>query len=83
MKSSYSQNLLKVRDILGSWDAVGRACGGLSGKAIMKWRDQGRPPRTEYTGETRYAVMIQNATDGKIRINDLLPNAAELKRLSQ
>lgn len=71
--NEYSTNLEKTREILGSYAAVGQACGGLSGKAIMKWRDNGRPPRTEYTGETNYAGMIEKATNGKVKKIHLLP----------
>jgi hypothetical protein len=69
----YVENLKKVRGILGSYDAVGKACGGLSGKAVMKWRDKGRPPRTEYTGETDYAKRLAEATQGQVSERDLIP----------
>lgn len=69
----YSQKINEARDLLGSYDAVGQVCGGISGKAIMKWRDRGRPPRSEYTGETNYAALIENATEGKIKAIDLIP----------
>jgi hypothetical protein len=71
--NTYSQSLLKARAILGSYDALGKACGGLSGKAVMKWRDKGRPPRTEYTGETNYAKLIETATEGAVNAADLKP----------
>jgi hypothetical protein len=72
--SEYTESLIKVRSILGSYDAVGVACGGLSGKAVMKWRDKGRPPRTEYTGETQYAKAMSLATQGKVKAEDLIPS---------
>jgi len=71
--NTYSENLLKARDILGSFDAIGTACGGISGKAVMKWRDKGRPPRTEYSGETKYSELIEKATKGEVKSSDLLP----------
>jgi len=71
--NTYTKNLLKVRDILGSFDAVGEACGGLSGKAVMKWRDKGAPPRTEYTGETQYAKNLEKATNRQVKASMLLP----------
>ena len=71
--NNYSQKILEIRGILGSYDAVGKACGGISGKAIIKWRDRGRPPRTEYTGETQYASMLEDATQGVVKASDLLP----------
>lgn len=69
----YRENLLKAKNHLGSFDALGKVCGGISGKAIMKWRDKGCPPRTEYTGETCYAKLIHNATNGLVKECDLLP----------
>jgi hypothetical protein len=71
--NNYSQKILEIRRILGSYNAVGKACGGISGKAITKWRDRGRPPRTEYTGETQYASMLEDATLGVVKAKDLLP----------
>ena len=68
----YSQKINEARNLLGTYDAVGRVC-GLSGKAIMKWRDRGRPPRTEYTGETKYAALIETACNGLVKASDLLP----------
>lgn len=76
---TYISSLIKARDILGSFDAIGAACGGLSGKAVIKWKNNGRPPRTEYTGETNYAIMIESATKGKVKRADLLPVIAKDK----
>lgn len=76
---TYISSLIKARDILGSFDAIGAACGGLSGKAVIKWKNNGRPPRTEYTGETNYASMIESATNGKVKRADLLPVIAKDK----
>jgi hypothetical protein len=73
----YSENLHKARSILGSYDALGKACGGLSGNAVKKWRDNGRPPRTEYTGETNYAQLIEEATSGAVSAVDLLPTLSK------
>jgi hypothetical protein len=71
--NSYSLNLQKAKNLLGSYEAVGRACGGLSGKAVIKWHKKGKPPRTEYTGETNYAALIEKATGGEVNREDLLP----------
>jgi hypothetical protein len=70
---TYTDSLQKARDILGSYDAIGVVCGGLSGKAVMKWKKNGRPPRTEYTGETDYAGLIESATNQKVKRSELLP----------
>jgi len=36
----------------------------LRGPSIYKWRESGRLPRTEWTGETNYAAVIAEATKG-------------------
>lgn len=64
-------SLLKAKDLIGSYDAIGMVC-GVSGKAVMKWVRSGRLPRTEYTGETAYAYAIELATSGAITANDLM-----------
>lgn len=35
-------------------------------QAVRKWEAKGRLPRTEWTGETDYAGVIERATKGKI-----------------
>ena len=45
---------------------------GVTKQAIWKWRNQGRLPRTEWTGETNYAAMIEKATNGAVTRDDLL-----------
>ncbi|MBW9309360.1 helix-turn-helix domain-containing protein [Escherichia coli] len=37
---------------------------GVSQRAIYKWMDNGKLPRTEYTGETNYAEKIAHASNG-------------------
>ena len=53
---------------------VAREC-GVSPPSVCKWRDHGRLPRTELTGETRYAQTISRMTD-KI-------NTAEIKQITR
>jgi hypothetical protein len=77
--NSYISSLEKAREILGSYDAIGIVCGGLSGKAVLKWKKNGRPPRTEYTGETHYASLIASATKRKVKRSDLLPDISKAK----
>lgn len=75
--NAYVTNLTRAKNILGSWDAVGSVCGGLSGKAVMKWRNNGRPPRTEYSGETNYAELIETATSGQVKKHELIPKVSK------
>lgn len=70
--NTYSEKLLEAKVILGSFAKVGKLC-NVSGKAVMKWAIAGRPPRTEYTGETNYAELISIATCGKVSKADLIP----------
>lgn len=35
-------------------------------QAVRKWEAKGRLPRTEWTGETDYAGVIERATEGKV-----------------
>jgi DNA-binding transcriptional regulator YdaS (Cro superfamily) len=39
---------------------------GVTYQAIRKWETKGRLPRTEWTGETDYAALIEVATEGKV-----------------
>lgn len=39
---------------------------GVTYQAIRKWEAKGRLPRTEWTGETDYASLIEQATEGKV-----------------
>lgn len=43
--------------------SVSRIC-GVSPRAVYKWIDSGRLPRTEYTGETFYARKLADAHVG-------------------
>lgn len=70
--NKYSEKLLEAKRILGSFSLIGIVC-GVSGNAVMKWVTAGKPPRTEYTGETRYAELISTAVGGKISKAELLP----------
>lgn len=61
---------------MGGWEKLGRVC-NLTGKAVKKWSIAGRPPRTEYTGETNYAELISKAVEavgGEIPESALRPD---------
>lgn len=59
-------------EILGT-PTIGRAC-GVSAEAVRKWGLKGRMPRTEYTGETAYAPIISDLTDGRVPVTELVPS---------
>jgi|UPI0001F2CDC3 DNA-binding transcriptional regulator YdaS (Cro superfamily) len=71
--SHVAASLLKAKNMLGSYEAIGRVC-GVSGKAVMKWVRKARLPRTDYTGETQYAELIEKATVSAVTIDDLRPS---------
>ena len=62
--------LEKAIGLLGGYEAVGRIC-KRSGKAVKKWVNAGRLPRTKATGETSYAEAIA-AADKRINKANLL-----------
>jgi hypothetical protein len=51
--------LQKAIDILGPYKIAKLV--NLRGPSIYKWRESGRLPRTEWTGETNYADTIAKA----------------------
>lgn len=45
---------------------------GVSVRAVYKWLDRNRLPRTEYTGETSYAKKLEAASNGAVSAKNLL-----------
>jgi hypothetical protein len=45
---------------------------GKTHQAMRKWQRAGRMPRTEWTGETRYAQRIADLCDGAPSVQELL-----------
>lgn len=76
--NDYQAALLEAKKILGSFKAVGGVCGDISGESVRKWFVSGRPPRTDYTGETRYAELIERATAGAVTARELRPDLAAI-----
>lgn len=60
----------EVVSIFDTFAAVGRIC-GVSGKAVERWKKNGRLPRTEATGETNYSQLLADA-DPRVDKNKLL-----------
>ncbi|MAG64618.1 MAG: hypothetical protein CMK74_01905 [Pseudomonadales bacterium] len=52
---------------------------GISQRAIYKWLASGSLPRTEYTGETRYAHQLAEASGGDFTAEWLLAEASPSK----
>lgn len=58
---------------------------GLYPSAVQKWRDQGYLPQTELAGLTHYAKDIEELSDGKYTVSQLLADTRKAweKRLSR
>jgi len=50
-------SLRELFDMVGGMEAAALAC-GVSVRALYKWANRNSLPRTEYTGETRYAEAL-------------------------
>jgi len=80
--NTYQEKLLEAKTILGSYAKLAKVC-GLSGKAVMKWVIAGKPPRTEYTGETNYAELISESVNGLVSKDDLIPSVDRVSTVDQ
>lgn len=56
---------------------------GVTYQAIRKWEAAGRLPRTEWTGETRYADRIVELTAGGVTREQLLARVVPVKALDR
>lgn len=61
-----------AKNKLGSFSAISRVC-QVSRVTVHNWNQQGRLPRTDYTGETEYWKKIKNAVNGELTKDQLLP----------
>lgn len=59
--------------------AVATAC-GLSQRAIYKWISRRCLPRTEYTGETEYADVLAEISNGKFTAKQLRDSVLKAKQ---
>lgn len=62
----------------GGVTKAAEAC-GVSPRAVYKWISAGCLPRTEYTGETRYAHLLAEASGGEFTAEWLLSEASPSK----
>jgi hypothetical protein len=58
---SENNPITKVIKKAGSTKAVADVCGLRSYQAVLKWEKKGKLPRTEWTGETKYAEKLELA----------------------
>lgn len=65
------QNLISLAVEIVGLAKLARAL-GVTYQAVRKWEAKGRLPRTEWTGETCYASLIELATEGKVTKDSLL-----------
>lgn len=63
--------LRKAIAVCGGPERSARIC-DISSRAVYKWLLSGRLPRTEYTGETQYAVKLAAASAGGFTAEQLL-----------
>lgn len=66
--------LRKAIDEVGGVSAASKIC-GVSPRGLYKWLDADALPRTDYTGETRYAELLAGASKGKFSAGELLEKA--------
>lgn len=68
---SYNPILRKAAHEVGGINKLANTC-GVRVSAAWRWVQRGHLPRTEWTGETRYAELIEAATKGAVTKAELL-----------
>ena len=74
----YSPVLRKVAHDVGGINALAKIC-HVRVSAAWRWVKRGHLPRTEWTGETRYAELIEAATNGAVTKAELLTHKPQRK----
>lgn len=77
---SYNPALIKAAHLIGGIQKIADIC-GVRTSAAWRWFQRGHLPRTEWTGETRYAELIEAATQSAVTKAELLAHAP--KRVSR
>lgn len=72
--------LEKAFHLCGGPYGLSRVC-GVSNTSVHRWKKKGCLPRTEWTGETRYAELIEAATQSAVTKAELLAHVP--KRISR
>ena len=70
-RKSYNSLLRKAFYAVGGFNEMSRIC-GVRVSAVYRWYERGHLPRTEWTGETHYAELIEAATNGAVTKEELL-----------
>lgn len=60
-----------INSVPGKVSGTAKVC-GVSVRAVYKWLNTGRLPRTDYSGETNYAEKISAASGGKFSASQIL-----------
>lgn len=63
--------LQKAFHLCGGPYGMSRIC-GVTNTSVHRWKKKGCLPRTEWTGETHYAELIEAATNGAVTKEELL-----------
>ena len=70
-RDQHNNALGKAVEVLGSVRALARTC-NRQPSACWRWVERGSLPRTEWTGETHYAELIEAACQGAVTREQLL-----------
>lgn len=70
MKKTFESVLKKAFNTISIYDLSCEL--GIAYQSIQGWCRRGRLPRTEWTGETKYAEKIEKITNGEVSKEELL-----------
>jgi hypothetical protein len=70
MENTFTSPIHMAAKLVG-YDKLAKSC-GVTRRAVVKWVISGHLPRTDWTGETNYAAVIDSLTDGEVSRSALL-----------
>ena len=73
-----NKSLNAAAELLGK-PTLAKVCGATAA-AAYSWINRGCLPRTEFTGETNYAQLIEAATEGQVTAADLRADSLHVYR---